>query len=135
MVREGSGSLSESITALCWRAVLTSGRTGRIQKGLKPEKRAPSLCLILKERPDIFVNPQGGVDHSSELDDERNALMMKLTERCEEHAGDPPGDRPSPPGACCCGCGGASGRWEGFGRRTPDGACGTRPAAEANTAH
>ena len=46
---------------------------------------------------------------------------------------DPPWDRPSSPEACYRGCGGASGSWEGFGRRTPDGAYGTRPAAEAST--
>ncbi len=48
---------------------------------------------------------------------------------------DPPWDRPSSPEACYRGCGGASGSWEGFARRTPDGAYGTHPAVEANTAH
>lgn len=44
-------------------------------------------------------------------------------------------DRPSSPEACYCGLGGASGSWEEFARRTPDGAYGTHPAVEASTAH
>ncbi len=48
---------------------------------------------------------------------------------------DPPWDLPSSPEACYHGCGGASGSWEEFVRRTPDGAYGTRPAVETSTAH
>lgn len=46
---------------------------------------------------------------------------------------DPPRDGLSSPEACYCGCEGALGSWEGFVRRTPNGAYGTRPAVEANT--
>ena len=56
-------------------------------------------------------------------------------ERCEECVDDPPWDRPSSPEACYHGCGGASGSWEEFAKRTPDGAYGTHPAVGPNTAH
>lgn len=62
-------------------------------------------------------------------------MMMKLFERCERDADDPPWDQRRSPEACYRGCGAASGSWEGFWRHTPDGAYGTHPAAEASAAH
>lgn len=56
-------------------------------------------------------------------------------EMCEDCLVDPPWDWPCSPEACYCGCGGASGSWEGFVRRTPDGAYGTHPAVEVSTVH
>lgn len=60
---------------------------------------------------------------------------MKCEEMCEERVVDSLRDPPRSPEACYCGGGGALGSWEAFVRRTPDGAYGTHPAAEANTAH
>ena len=51
------------------------------------------------------------------------------------YVANPPWDRQRSPEACYCGCRVALGSWEGFVRRTRDGAYGTHPAVEANTAH
>lgn len=72
--------------------------------------------------------------YSSELDDERWSGDDEMCGKMFPASVDPPWDLASSPGACCCGCGGASGSWGVCVRHIPDGACGTRPAVEGNAA-